>query len=74
MNPKEFGGGIWGAYPGEKMEKKELNLPFKIWWNRLSEEEQNVLISMLFNMDGEYFRAYGVNINDEGKFVSTRET
>ena len=39
------------------------------WWNDLSMDEQNVLIEMLYKMNGEDFRQFGVKINDKDKYI-----
>ncbi len=37
----------------------------RLWWNRLSDREQNILIDLLYDLDlAEY-----VKIDDEGRYI-----
>ena len=47
-----------------------MDLSAQYWWARLTEEEQNVLIQMLYEMGD--FSDYGVIIKDE-KYVDVSE-
>ena len=42
----------------------------KRWWKDLSDTEQDVLIAMIFSMDGEDFRQFGVKMTDEGLYIN----
>lgn len=62
---------------GEEMKKKmingELDGTVNTWWERLTKEEQNVLITMLFNMNGEDFREFDVKIGSNDEYIATGE-
>ena len=38
------------------------------WWKELTDEERDVLIEMLFYMDGQDFRQFGVVIGRDGLY------
>ena len=51
---------------------KVISLTVENWWNELDIDEQNTLIEMTFNMNGEDFREFGVEIDENDKYVSTK--
>ena len=55
---------------GKKEARKEFELVMvtKIWWERLTDEEQNVLIKMLYDMSMDDFNDYGVGLNKEEEY------
>ena len=44
------------------------------WWENLTVKEQELLITMLFNMKGEDFRAFGIEIDESGdKYIEVKK-
>ena len=50
---------------------KELDLSTESWWNELDLDEQNILINMLYRMNGEDFTEFGVKIEND-KYVEIK--
>lgn len=51
---------------------KELSLTIEHWWNDLDLDEQSVLIEMIYKMNGEDFREFGVMIKND-KYVEMKK-
>jgi hypothetical protein len=50
-------------------ENKGHNAVALAWWTELTQEEREILIAMLFKMDGEDFREFGVEIDNDGNYI-----
>jgi hypothetical protein len=51
---------------GEKtMAKRELNSKAWTWWNRLTEDEQDILLGVLYDLDLEEY----VDVADDGTYL-----
>jgi len=47
-----------------------MDTKIKGWWENLEQQERELLIAMLFYMDGEDFREHGVMISSSGEYMS----
>jgi|WetSurSiteA1Bulk_404760.scaffolds.fasta_scaffold119354_3 hypothetical protein len=44
-----------------------------LWWNRLKNEEQDVLLEMLYEMSTELYEQHGVFINNNGEYYKEKD-
>ena len=57
----------------KQLHNNELDLSVENWWRELDMNEQNLLITMLYNMNGEDFRVFGVEIDETGdKYIKVK--